>query len=193
MSDPEETIPDETVDEPRPLRVRARVVALAILLGAPAISGLSFLIPEDRPAPVDRSFNGDGPINVTEDGVAIKGYDVVAYFLRERPIKGSPAIAATYGDATFRFASEENRQRFLENPEAYLPAYGGYCSLGVSNGYKDDMHPEAFEIVDGRLYFNLTPRIGRAWSREKDRYIARADENWPELLDAPGYGWGDAR
>ena len=91
------------------------------------------------------------------------------------------------------FPSEENHQRFVEDPEEYLPAYGGFCALGVANGYKDDMHPEAFDVIDGRLFFNLTPRIHDYWLENHEALIDFADENWPQLEDAPGYGPADGR
>jgi len=184
--------------------VRPRVIVIAVALALPVAFGLNMIMPMelDKTHHVDvpllrdnlsGSFNGDGPINKTPEGVAVKGYDVVAYFTEEAAIKGSEEFTATYQDATFQFASEENRQRFLDDPEQYIPAYGGYCALGVANGYKDDMHPEAFDIVDGALYFNLTPSIGEHWAERKDQYIRSANENWPSLRDAPGYGPMDAR
>ena len=139
------------------------------------------------------SFDGDGPINRTGEGVALKGYDVVAYFTEEEPVKGSEDIETTYRETTFRFSSEDNRDRFLEDPERYIPAYGGFCALGVANGYKDDLHPEAFDIIEGRLFFNLSPGIHESWKRNHEILIARADENWPDLKHAPGYGPADGR
>jgi len=139
------------------------------------------------------SFDGDGPINVTENGVAVKGYDVVAYFTEEKPVKGSSERTVEYQDATFHFSSEANKKKFLQDPKRYIPAYGGYCALGVSNGYKDDMHPEAFSILEGRLYFNLRPDIHRYWKRNHEHFIARADAKWPQLKEARGHGPTDGR
>ncbi len=192
----------------RPL-VRWRAVLIAIALAFPLAYGLSVIIPDGRTytvpalmpgggagfagAPADPSFDGDGPINMTGEGVAIKGYDTVAYFTENRAVEGSPEHTAEYKGATFWFASEENRDRFAESPENYAPAYGGFCALGVANGYKDDMHPEAFDVIEGRLYFNLTPGIHQSWLWNKEQHIARGDENWPDLRHAPGYGPRDGR
>lgn len=123
----------------------------------------------------------------------MKGYDVVAYFTEKEAIKGSPGITAEYKGATFLFASRANKEKFIEDPEDYIPAYGGYCALGVRNGYKDDMHPEAFSIMDGRLFFNLSPDIHRYWKRRHERFIERADGNWPQLKEARGHGPADGR
>lgn len=143
--------------------------------------------------PFSHSFDGDGPINQTEDGIAIKGYDVVAYFTEERPVKGSPEFEVVHEEATFRFSSQANKERFIESPEDYIPAYGGFCALGVANGYKDDMHPAAFSVIDDRLFFNLTPSIHHHWESNKEAFIERADQNWPRLKNAPGYGRADGR
>jgi len=202
ISENENTEPKpQATAQPRALRVS--VVVIAILVTIPAVIVVGYLLPQAGSEPmgsivkegiaIERSFNGDGPINVTEEGVAIKGYDVVAYFEEGRAVEGLPEIEAEHQGATFRFASKANHDLFVESPEAYIPAYGGYCALGVANGYKDDLHPEAFEIVDDRLYFNLTPRIGAYWSKSHDEFIKRADENWPKLRDAPGHGPVDAR
>lgn len=84
---------------------------------------------------------------------------------------------------------------FMPTPEprAYLPAFGGYCTLGTSNGYKDDMHPEALPLVDGKLYFNLRPHLHVYWEQQKAVRIERGEENWPELAYAPRHGRADAR
>ncbi len=135
-------------------------------------------------------FSAEGPINTDPDGIALHGYDLVAYFTEERPMEGSAEFEVEYEGAVFRFANEEHRDRFRDDPEAYLPEYGGYCSLGVANGYKDGMHPEAFEIIDGRLFFNLTPDIHHYWQRNVQAFTQQADANWPRLKDSDRYGPG---
>ena len=136
------------------------------------------------------AFRTDGPILVDTDGLAIHGYDVVAYFTKGAPTKGSEEYERTHEGATFRFASQEHLEQFAEEPAKFVPAYGGYCALGVAGNYKDGMHPEAFEIVDGRLFFNLTPSIHRHWQRRMGELIERADENWPDLKDSSRAGPG---
>lgn len=189
--------------------VRGRAILIAIVLAFPVAYILSVITPEEGPprapglipdgtvgladAPTHPAFAGDGPINMNGDGVAIKGYDAVGYFTENRAVNGSPDYTAEYKGATFWFASSENRDRFAESPEEYAPAYGGFCSLGVANGFKDDMHPEASDVIGGRLYFNLTPGIHQGWLRNKEEHISRADNNWPELRHAPGYGPRDGR
>ena len=126
-------------------------------------------------------FSARGPLNADLNGVAIHGYDLVGYFEAGQPMAGSASNAYEYRGATFHFASAEHRETFAADPAAYLPEFGGYCSLGVGNGYKDGMHPAAFELIDDKLYFNLTPRIHEGWLRNYEARIASGEENWPEI------------
>lgn len=121
-----------------------------------------------------------GEIN-EQGGVAIKGHDPVAYFESSRPVAGSPEITATYKGVGFRFASEANRARFLASPERYLPQYGGFCAYGAAGGYKADIDPAAWSIVDGKLYLNYSTRIRSSWNRDQLGYIAKADRQWPDV------------
>lgn len=121
-----------------------------------------------------------GEIN-EQDGVAIKGYDPVAYFEAAGPVPGSPQITTRHKGATFRFASTANRDRFLAAPERYAPQYGGFCAYGAAGGYKADIDPAAWSIVDGRLYLNYSPRIRSSWNRDQPGYIAKADRQWPQV------------
>jgi len=117
----------------------------------------------------------------THEGVAIRGTDPVAYFTEGRPTPGSPDFAAEWGGATWHFASGVNRSRFLADPEAYAPQYGGFCAWAVSQGYTAPIDPEAWRIVDGRLYLNYDRSIQRRWEADIPGHIARADANWPGL------------
>lgn len=92
-----------------------------------------------------------GEIN-TSEGVAISGYDAVAYFTEEKPVKGNKAYSVTYKDAIFLFSSTENRDVFQASPEKYLPQYGGYCAYGTASGYKAPIDPHAFTLDGGKLY-----------------------------------------
>lgn len=122
--------------------------------------------------------------SVFSDGdVAIRGADPVAYFTQSQPVIGSAEFAADWNGATWHFASPENRDMFLADQEAFAPQYGGYCAWAVSRGYTASIVPEAWEIVDGRLYLNFSRRIQRRWARDKEGNIALADENWPQVLN----------
>lgn len=120
-------------------------------------------------------------VNTDRKGVAIEGYDPVAYFTPGGPTKGSESITASHDGATYRFASEKNREAFVAEPQRYLPQYGGFCSYAVSLGKKVEIDPEAWDIVDDRLYLNYSASIRKKWRKDIPGYIERADAKWPEL------------
>ncbi|MGD8701804.1 MAG: YHS domain-containing (seleno)protein [Desulfosarcina sp.] len=116
-------------------------------------------------------------------GVAIKGYDPVAFHNEGRPVKGSKAHTLEWKDARWRFASAENRDLFEADPNKYAPRYGGYCAWAVSEGYTASVDPEnAWNIVDGRLYLNYNVEIKQKWEKDIPGHIQKADANWPGVL-----------
>ena len=121
-----------------------------------------------------------GEIN-TSEGVAISGYDAVAYFTEEKPVKGNKAYSVTYKDAIFLFSSTENRDVFQASPEKYLPQYGGYCAYGTASGYKAPIDPHAFTLDGGKLYLNYDQNVQQSWRQDMPGYIRKADENWPTV------------
>ncbi len=84
--------------------------------------------------------------------------------------------------AKWHFASAENRDLFIRNPEEYAPKYGGYCAFAVSVGTTADIDPEEWNIVAGKLYLNLSKKIRDKWSKDIPGNIKKADENWPNML-----------
>ncbi len=122
------------------------------------------------------------PVNKASNGVAIKGYDPVAYFTDGRPVKGSRDFEYVWMGAKWHFSTVEHRNLFIRDPEKYAPKYGGYCAYAVSQGTTADIDPEAWNIVDGRLYLNLSKKIRDKWSKDIPGYIKKADEKWPKIL-----------
>lgn len=122
-----------------------------------------------------------GPVNVDVGGVAMKGHDPVAYFKDGRAVEGQSTITATHDQATYRFATTANRDAFIANPAAYLPQYGGYCAFGVASGYKVDVDPKVWRVVDGKLYLNFNRSVGERWSADIPGYVKKADDAWPGL------------
>jgi YHS domain-containing protein len=114
---------------------------------------------------------------------AIRGYDPVAYFTQGRPVKGSPELTHQWKGATWRFASAENRERFAAAPEKYAPQYGGYCAYGVASGYAVKIEPDAWSVVDGKLYLNYDRSVQKSWQSDVPGYIRKADVNWPRVLE----------
>lgn len=120
-------------------------------------------------------------VNVSR-GLALHGYDAVAYFVEGRAVKGRAEFTVDDGGVTYRFASGANRDVFLKDRAKYRPQYGGFCAYGVSQGYTVDIDPEAFAIVDGKLYLNYSKRVQRSWDRDRAGYIRKADAEWPRLV-----------
>lgn len=122
------------------------------------------------------------PINSTTfGGLAVDGYDPVAYFTAGKPMEGSKEFSFEWRGATWRFASAANRDLFAAAPEKYAPQYGGYCAWAVSQGYTADADPQAWKIVDGRLYLNYDKKVQATWEKDTALLIRKADENWPKL------------
>ncbi|CUH83730.1 YHS domain-containing (seleno)protein [Thalassovita mediterranea] len=119
----------------------------------------------------------------TEDGIAVDGSDVVAYFTEGKPVMGSKDITHDWKGATWLFSSEANRDAFAADPEAYAPQFGGYCALAVANGATAPTVPEAWHIVDGKLYLNFSTSVRRRWLKDIPGNIAKARANWPAVLD----------
>jgi len=125
---------------------------------------------------------------IDDNGVAIGGYDVVAYFSNV-PAKGDAKITATHEGATYRFASSSNRDTFKKNPTKYLPQFDGFCAWGVgAKSAKFPINPETFEIIDGKLYlFFNGPFNGSdfnsltAWNTDQDNLLKAANVNWPTV------------
>jgi YHS domain-containing protein len=115
------------------------------------------------------------------DGVALGGYDAVSYFSGTAPVAGDPAIIATFGGATYRFASATNRDAFLKSPEKYTPQYGGFCAYAAAKGALAPGDPMAWTVVKDKLYINLSPAIKQTWAKDIPGNIAKADANWPTL------------
>ena len=122
-------------------------------------------------------------INVAEDAVILHGHDAVAYFTSGKPVQGDTKFSASYGGATYRFASDANRKAFQANPTAYAPQYGGFCAMGAALGKKLDVDPTQFKVVDGKLYLNVNADVFKKWSENVPGNIATADANWPAIKD----------
>lgn len=116
-------------------------------------------------------------------GLAVHGYDVVAYHAQGQAVPGMAKFAAIHKEATYRFANKSNLDAFKANPAKYAPAYGGYCAYGVSVGAKFDGDPNFWKIVDGKLYLNLDSGIQQAWLKDVPGAIKKAEANWPGLKD----------
>lgn len=112
---------------------------------------------------------------------AIGGYDTVAYHTQGQAVEGSDAFTTQWQGATWQFANAEHLARFEANPEQYAPAYGGHCAYGVAKGDLVKVDPEAWSIVDGRLFLNYSDSIRNQWEANRASFIQRADNQWPQI------------
>lgn len=117
-----------------------------------------------------------------EDGIAIQGYDPVAYFTANKAIKGKKEFALYHQGATYYFSSAANKDLFKANPSKYEPQYGGWCAYAMgAKGEKVNVDPETFKIMNGKLYlfynkfFNNTLKD---WNKDEKNLCMKADANW---------------
>lgn len=120
-------------------------------------------------------------VNINTDGTAVGGFDPVAYFVDGKATEGESSISLVIDGVSYQFASTANKTLFEADPEAYLPAYGGYCAWAVGQGYIADIDPEAWTIHEDRLYLNYSKNIRRRFQKNVEDNIAAAERNWPAL------------
>ena len=120
-------------------------------------------------------------VDIDDEGVALNGFDAVAYFAVENAVQGNNTYTFAWNGAKWLFSSAENLERFKQNPEAYAPQFGGYCSFAVSKGYTADGDPKAWKIVDGKLYLNYSPEVKEMWEKNEGPNIEKGNEHWVEF------------
>ena len=131
------------------------------------------------------------PINTLErsglwgyepSGVAVRGYDTVAYFIQGKPTEGKEAFETEWRGAKWRFASQEHLDLFVTNPDKYAPQYGGYCAYGVAIGNLVKIEPDLWDIIDGKLYLNYDEDLQEQWRVDIPGHIVKANEKFDRLL-----------
>ena len=153
---------------------RTLLAALGLVVAATAIPAVpAFAVVDDSAAAV----------NTDQQGIALHGYDPVAYFNGGAPAKGSTQFTATYEGASYYFASAANEAKFKANPAAYAPQFGGFCAMGVALEKKLDGDPMVWKIVDGKLYLNVNADVAVAWQRDIPGNLEKANDLWPEIKD----------
>ena len=125
---------------------------------------------------------GSDPV-FTRWGVAIRGYDPVAYFTQGEPLKGSKTFRTEWNGAEWRFVSAEHLNLFNADPERYAPQYGGYCAWAVANNYTASTQPEAWTIFEDKLYLNYSLSVRGQWEQDIPGNVVKGDANWPSVLD----------
>lgn len=153
---------------------RTLLAALGLVVAATAIPAVpAFAVVDDSTAAV----------NTDQQGVALHGYDPVAYFTGGAPAKGNTQFTTTYEGARYYFASAENAAKFKASPEAFAPQFGGFCAMGVALEKKLDGDPMVWKIVDGKLYLNVNADVAVAWQRDIPGNLEKANDLWPEIKD----------
>jgi YHS domain-containing protein len=122
-----------------------------------------------------------------DDEGAIRGYDPVAYHLEGMPVKGDPRYFFAYRESTWHFSSEDNRDEFRRDPDRYAPQYGGFCAYAMSKGFVVSTDPDAWTIVDGKLYLNYSLGVRKTWLKDVPGYVDKADDKWKEKLSQPDF------
>lgn len=164
---------------------------ISLSFGLIACSPADVAIPSGPETTTEATASEDGitgntaaatPKVYAKDGVAIGGADPVAYFTQETFVSGSADYTHEWQGVSWQFASAENRDAFARDPEQYAPQYGGHCAWAVAaKNTLVPIDPNAWRIVDGKLYLNANKRVQGTWEKDIPGFIAQADSNWPVL------------
>jgi YHS domain-containing protein len=125
-------------------------------------------------------------LNLEKNGLALQGFDPVAYFTQNTPVKGKSEFKSVHDGALYYFASEEDKALFDKDPKKYEPSYGGFCAYGVSRNKLVEIDPGAFQVVDGRLLLQYSKGIRDDFNKDAKANLSKADANWPALLEKKG-------
>lgn len=150
--------------ERTPLRAAVLGAAMTMLAAMPALAG--------------------SLVNTDADNVAIEGYDPVAYFTEEQAVPGDPALEHVWQGARWRFAKPEHKQLFAAAPDRYAPRYGGFCAGAMTVGMKATIDPEAWAIIDDKLFLAFRKAGIDNFAEEPEDHIAEADAHWQRLQQA---------
>ena len=112
---------------------------------------------------------------------AIDGYDVVSYFTESKPVVGKKENAYVWEGETWLFSSTNNLEAFKSDPDKYAPQFGGYCAYGVADGHKAKIDPQAWTILNGKLYLNYNKEVHKLWNKDQQNFIEQATKKWPEV------------
>lgn len=124
--------------------------------------------------------------NVSKAGLALEGYDPVAYFNNAQAVEGNKNLSFALDGITYYFSSQQNRETFRNNPSRYLPEYGGWCAYAMGNsGEKVEVDPETFKIVNNKLYLFYNKYFSntlKSWNKDEANLKRKADSNWKQFV-----------
>jgi YHS domain-containing protein len=144
------------------------------------LAGLMFFGFAAHAAPPVNTLTNSFFSSVTD--TAINGYDTVAYFTENKPVKGQDAHAFEWKGAKWKFASQANLDLFKGSPDKYAPQFGGYCAFGVAKGGLVKVDPDQFTVLDGKLYLNFDASVQKDWLKDRANLIKTAEAKFPDLL-----------
>jgi len=150
------------------------------------LSLFTFALAWALPALAGDSGHAKCLLNLDKSGLAIQGYDPVAFFTDHKPVKGKAMYASRRDGATYWFASQEHEELFDKDPAKYEPAFGGYCAYGVSRDKLVEIDVNAFQIVDGRLLLQYSKGVRDDFNEDTRGNLAKAEKNWPGLVEKKG-------
>lgn len=154
---------------------RAKAVAAAIVAAVLILVGLAL-----APAPI-RAATTERVVTNRHTGLAIDGFDPVAYFVDGTPLLGRAGLEHRFAGVGWRFRNEGNRAAFAANPEVYAPRFGGYDPTAVARGVGVPGDPRLWLVTGERLYLFYTPAARDAFAADADEASAAADWNWPAV------------
>jgi|KBSMisStandDraft_5_1062788.scaffolds.fasta_scaffold87822_3 YHS domain-containing protein len=117
------------------------------------------------------------------EGIALKGYDPVAFFTQAKPVQGSADYSFTWEGVKWFFVDKNNLESFKKSPSKYAPQYGGYCAYGTSQGHKAPTQPDTWTIVDNKLYLNYNAKVKEMWLKNQAALIDSANRKWPMIMN----------
>jgi len=147
---------------------------------------LSLLVAFAAAAQTNQAAPAKQLLNLDKAGIALQGYDPVAFFTDGKPVKGDPKFPAKHNGAVYFFANKEHLEAFKQDPAKYEPSFGGYCAYGVSRGKLVEVDIEAFQIVDGRLLLQYSKGVRNDFNKDAKSNLSKADQNWPGLVEKKG-------
>jgi len=146
-----------------------RLLTLLLFLLGPLAAGWPFSAQEKK------------PLNVDKDGVAVHGYDPVAYFAERKAMKGDPQYKSNYAEATYYFQSNADKEAFDKEPGKYVPQYGGYCAMAMTMGKLEDVDPNYFLVHDGKLLLQRNEKAHMMFAKDLVANHKKANDNWEKL------------
>ncbi|HSI83959.1 MAG TPA: YHS domain-containing (seleno)protein [Candidatus Methylacidiphilales bacterium] len=136
----------------------------------------------DYPVKMMSAVQANALVNVDRGGLALQGYDPVAYFTERKPVKGRAGLRYDHEGTIYYFSSDINRSLFINSPSKYEPQFGGYCAYGVSRGKLVPVDVNAFQIVNDRLLLQYSTAVRDQFLQDSQGNLKLADQKWPTLV-----------